>query len=108
MRRRRAASIRGTSARDARRRETRRGALTMSGTGSLSLALGAIPESDFCGRGRIKVVRKGRYHPVYALSFSGQPIADLAWQGPRRILYRAVTNGARYDMKIGPMQRKIR
>ena len=74
----------------------------------MSLALGALPESDFCGRGRIRVVRKGRYHPVYALSFNGEPIADLSWQGKRRISYIAHSNGARYDMKIGPMQRKIR
>lgn len=80
----------------------------MAGTGSLSLALGAIPESDFCGRGRIRVVRRGRYHPVYTLSFNGEPIAELSWQGRRRISYLAHESGARYDMKIGPMQRKIR
>jgi hypothetical protein len=80
----------------------------MAGTGSLSLALGAIPEGDFCGRGRIKVARKGRYHPVYALSFNGQPLADLVWQGARRIRYTAHETGARYEMRIGPMQRKIR
>jgi hypothetical protein len=80
----------------------------MSGTGSLSIALGAIPETDFCGRGRIKVVRKGRYHPVYALSFNGQTIAELSWSGPRRVQYLAHASGARYEMKIGHMQRKIR
>ncbi len=78
------------------------------GTGSLTLALGAIPESDFCGKGRIKVVRKGRYHPVYALSFNGQPIAELAWNGPRRIRYTVRETSAHYDLKIGHMQRKIR
>ena len=62
----------------------------MSGSGSLSLALGALPESDFCGKGRIKVVRKGRYHPVYALSFNGQPISELTWEGPRRLRYTVV------------------
>jgi hypothetical protein len=80
----------------------------MSGTGSLSLAFGAIPESDFCGRGRIKVVRKGRYHPVYDLAFNGQQLAELAWHGPRRIRYTVNTTGAYYEMKVGHMQRKIR
>ena len=80
----------------------------MSGTGSLSLALGALPEGDFCGKGRIKVVRKGRYHPVYALSFNGQPISDLAWEGPRRLRYTVVDTRQRYDMKVGHMKRKIR
>ena len=80
----------------------------MSGTGSLSLAFGAIPESDFCGRGRIKVVRKGRYHPVYDLGFNGQSLAELAWHGPRRFRYTVHTTGAHYDMKVGHMQRKIR
>lgn len=80
----------------------------MAGTGSLSLALGAIPESDFCGRGRIKVVRKGRYHPVYALSFNGTPLAELEWHGPRRVRYTVRDTGARYQLKIGHMQRKIR
>lgn len=78
------------------------------GTGSLTLALGALPETDFCGRGRIRVVRKGRYHPVYALSFNGDSIAELAWQGRRRITYVASASGSRFDLKIGPMQRKIR
>jgi hypothetical protein len=53
-------------------------------------------------------VRKGRYHPVYTLTFNGEQIAELAWQGRRRISYVSTATGARYDLKIGPMQRKIR
>lgn len=80
----------------------------MGGSGELSLALGAMPEEDFCGRGRIKVVRKGRYHPLYALSFNGDEISELRWEGPRRLRYTVAGNRERFDLKIGHMQRKIR
>ncbi|HQR37642.1 MAG TPA: hypothetical protein PLF26_04500 [Blastocatellia bacterium] len=80
----------------------------MSGNGELSLALGAMPEEDFCGRGRIKVVRRGRYHPVYVLTFNGEPISELSWEGPRRMRYAIAGDRDTYDLKIGTMQRKIR
>jgi hypothetical protein len=74
----------------------------------LTLALGANPEGEFCGRGRIKVVRKGRYHPVYLLKLNGSDLAQLEWHGPRRVRYTNVASGEHFDMKIGPMKRKIR
>jgi len=80
----------------------------MSGSGPLTLALGAVPEADFCGRGRIKVARKGRYHPVYALTFNGDNLAELRWDGPRRLRYTIADGRDRFDMKVGHMQRKIR
>jgi hypothetical protein len=80
----------------------------MSGSGFYSVALGAIPDTDFCGRARIKVERKGRYHPVYLLTLNGEELATLRWEGPRRIRYNVVGSGEHYDMKVGTMQRKIR
>lgn len=80
----------------------------MRDTGALSLALGAYPESDFCGQGRICVVRKGRYHPVYHFVLGDTTLADLKWQGPRRVCYRVTDSDIQFDMKVGHMQRKIR
>ena len=77
-------------------------------SGYLTLGLGALPDSDFCGRGRIKVVRKGRYHPVYLLRLNGTDLAELDWHGPRRIYYRTVDRTESYELKVGPMKRKIR
>ena len=74
----------------------------------LTLGHAMPPESDFCGRGRIKVVRKGRYHPVYLLKLNGESVAQLAWQGPRRARYTTASTGEHFDMKIGTMKRKIR
>ncbi|MBK6314604.1 MAG: hypothetical protein IPF53_09900 [Blastocatellia bacterium] len=80
----------------------------MADTGALSLALGAYPETDFCGKGRIQVVRHGRYHPVHLFQFGGETIAELRWQGPRRVGYTVTDSDIQYDMKVGHMQRKIR
>ena len=76
--------------------------------GQMSMAFGATPEDDFVGRGRIKVSRKGRYHPVYLLQLNGTALAQLAWRGPRRVSYRILPEGETFEMKIGPMKRKIR
>ncbi len=80
----------------------------MGGSGSLSLALGAYPEEEFCGRGRIRVVRQGRYHPTYSLMFNGQQLSELHWEGRRRMQYSVEATRAHYDLTIGHMQRKIR
>lgn len=74
----------------------------------VSIGYGISPESDFCGRGRIKVVRRGRYHPVYVMKLNGADIAELEWHGPRRARYTTLSSGERFDMKVGPMKRKIR
>ncbi len=80
----------------------------MSGSGFLIGVTWAAPDRDFCGPGRIKVVPKGRYHPVYSLRLNGKEIADLAWHGPRRVRYTVRPDGDRIDMKVGHMKRKIR
>jgi hypothetical protein len=77
-------------------------------TGQLNASIGAIPEEDFIGRGRMKVVRKGRYHPVYLLQFNGTAIASLRWRGPRRVRYTILPDGEVFEMRVGPMKRKIR
>jgi hypothetical protein len=70
--------------------------------------LGAYFETDFCGEGRIKVVRKGRSRAHYLLKLNGTDIAELCWRGPRRVRYTTLEDRAHFDMKIGPMKRKIR
>lgn len=80
----------------------------MLDTGALSLALGAFPDADFCGRGHIRVLRKGRYHPVYVFMLGDEPLATLKWEGRRRCRYTVTNSDIRYDMKVGHMQRKIR
>jgi hypothetical protein len=73
-----------------------------------SLAMGAYPEEDFCGRGRIKVVRQGRHHPTFNLFFNGEEIARLKWEGRRRLRYTVTATRYNFELKVGHMQRKIR
>ncbi len=80
----------------------------MADTGALSLALGAYPEEEFCGRGRIRVIRQGRYHPVHLFVLADETLGELQWQGPRRVRYTVTNSDVQYDMKVGHMQRKIR
>ncbi|MCC6743464.1 MAG: hypothetical protein IT175_06350 [Acidobacteria bacterium] len=80
----------------------------MRDTGALSLALGADPESHFGGKGRLSIIRKGRYHPVYLFVRGDSTIAELQWQGPRRVVYRVADSDAVFEMKVGHMRRKIR
>jgi hypothetical protein len=69
---------------------------------------GAYFDTDFCGRGRIKVVRKGRCRTVYLLKLNGHDLAEMSWRGPRRVRYTILEERQHFDMKIGPMKRKIR
>lgn len=80
----------------------------MAELGMSSLALGAYPEEDFCGRGRVKVVRKGRYHPTHCLIFNNEEIADLTWERRRRLRYTIASTRFHYDLVIGHMERKIK
>lgn len=70
--------------------------------------MGAYPEEDFCGRGRIKVVRQGRHHPTFNLFFNGEEIARLKWEGRRRLRYTVTATRYNFELKVGHMQRKIR
>jgi hypothetical protein len=70
--------------------------------------LGAYFDVDFCGQGRIKVVRKGRCRAHYVLKLNGNELAEMVWRGPRRIRYTTFEDRAHFDMRIGPMKRKIR
>lgn len=79
----------------------------MGGAAFFITGMPAIPDVEFCGRGRIRVTRKGRYHPVYTLTLNGEEIAQLEWHGPRRIRYTTVM-GDRFDLRVGQMKRKIR
>src|SRR5262245_35985368 len=83
----------------------------MASLGYFNNGAGADLDVAFCGRGRIKVERKGRYHPVYTLRLNGQNIAELCWRGPRRAQYATIKGDekvGKLDLKIGPMKRKIR
>jgi hypothetical protein len=80
----------------------------MAELGMSTLAIGAVPDEEFCGRGRIKVLRKGRYHPTYSLVFNNEEIAELRWERKRRLRYSVKATGYHLDMRIGHMQRKIR
>jgi hypothetical protein len=79
----------------------------MEETGYLVHALGATPDLDYIGRGRIKVVRKGRYHPVYSFVFDGQKIAHLECKAPRKFRYTIVGSSGHLDLHVGHMLRKI-
>ena len=70
--------------------------------------MGAYPEEDYCGRGRIKVVRQGRHHPTFGLIFNGEEIASLKWEGRRRLRYTLASTRYAFELRVGHMQRKIR
>jgi hypothetical protein len=80
----------------------------MSAMAHFSVGLGAELDGDFCGRGRIRVERRGRYHPVYTLIFNDEEIADLNWRGPRRVRYTTYPDEVRTELRIDTMKRVIR
>jgi hypothetical protein len=80
----------------------------MAGMAYFTAGFGADLDRDFCGRGRIRVERKGRHRPLYALAFNGQDLAELHWRGPRRAYYKVVNESGELEMRVGTMKRKIR
>lgn len=75
------------------------------GADILKSAAGEAFERDFASGDQIVVLREGHSFARHLFISGGRVMARLRWRGPRRALYEA--EGARLEITIGPLQRRI-